>query len=103
MSSGSQNLLEITEKDLVRCASVFRNIRLVKLKVLLYLYFSPYKTSETITRRLKYRSQLTEQAIEQLRDQGFITRPGAEYKLTEAGKKIAEAVIELIAAMKEER
>jgi len=96
-------VVEITDRDVVRCVSVFRGIKQTKLKVLLYLRLNPCKSLETIVRRLKYRAQLIEQAVEHLEEQKLITKVGVGYKLTTAGEKLTEAVIDLIATMKEER
>lgn len=94
--------LEISEKDVIRCASVFRSLKKVKLKVLLYLYFTPNRTHKQIAERLMYHGAAIRDVLNAASKQGLVERREGKYRLTKPGKRLVEGMVELIAAMKEE-
>ena len=93
---------QITDSDVTRLSSVFRSLGKVKLKVLLYLYFRPYKTHREIRDRFGYHGDTIRNVLLGASRQGIVEKVNGKYKLTTPGKRLVEGAVELIAAMKEE-
>lgn len=95
--------VEITQEDASRLASLFRSLGVVGVKVLLYLYFYPYKRVVTISRSLGYRYQTISDVINKLYKRGLLKKKPSGYALTKSGRILVEAMIELTAEVKNER
>ena len=86
----------ITSKDVARLSSLFRNLGIVRLKVLFYLYRTPYRKAKTVAHVLGYNYPAVKGSLLGLKMAGLVKKGKGGYTLTKHGKRLVELMIDLI-------